>query len=408
MININNKPWEEISIGDIEILLSSADDETFFFEFKSDKVQNTKFIEEVSAFSNTYGGYVLLGIDDKKNIEGCTNWNEEKIHNTIHDSITPVPIFDVKKILSDKGTIYVVKIEEGIIPPYITSKGKIYERLSSGSYVIKDASKISQIYNKRENQLNRIKEKIELKPIDFGNASSNNIHGYIDFGFSLTTSSETTFQKNFFELDLSNVATYLGSNGSGYTISRLGDLLLFSVGTASAKDNNHKNIPIAAGLNNFIEILYDGSVRARILLYSRNGSEEVSVPLIIFSLSKFREIYKMLLGDESFSKKFICAHKYEKLTLLKQCKPVFDFLDDSITLEQFDQYQQSNNLKYGGNIIINSNRIPKNDYRIIDKRSILRFVDNYDNGSIMDSLFSSALSLLGFIDKFPKPESLEK
>ena len=90
-----------------------------------------------------------------------------------------------------------------------------------------------------------------------------------------------------------------------------GERVIFEAKTASA----YKNIPIVAGLNNFIEILYDGSVRARILLYSRNGSEEVSVPLIIFSLSKFRDIYKMLLGDESFSKKFICAHKYEKLTL---------------------------------------------------------------------------------------------
>lgn len=89
MLNINNKKWEEIQIEDVEKLLSETDDETFFFEFKSDKVSTSKVMKEISAFSNTYGGYVMLGINDDKTIGGCVNWNEEKIHSTIHDSITP-------------------------------------------------------------------------------------------------------------------------------------------------------------------------------------------------------------------------------------------------------------------------------------------------------------------------------
>ena len=48
-----------------------------------------------------------------------------KIHITIHDSITPIPNFDVKKFTSKGKHIFVIKIEEGATPPYITNRGDI-------------------------------------------------------------------------------------------------------------------------------------------------------------------------------------------------------------------------------------------------------------------------------------------
>ena len=100
MIGINNKNWDELQFSDIEELLAEID-ENFFFEFKSDDVNPQKLIKEISAFANTYGGYILLGVDDDKTISGCDSWNEQRIHTTIHDSITPTPIFDVKKFIYD-------------------------------------------------------------------------------------------------------------------------------------------------------------------------------------------------------------------------------------------------------------------------------------------------------------------
>lgn len=116
-------------------------------------------MEEISAFSNTFGGYIFLGVSNNKQIEGCVEWNEQRIHAAIHDSITPTPSFDVKKFTVDTNVVYVIKIDEGSEPPYITSSGKIYERLSSGSFAIKDSSKLSQIYNKREQLLAKMEKK---------------------------------------------------------------------------------------------------------------------------------------------------------------------------------------------------------------------------------------------------------
>ena len=96
MIDINNTPWHKLTGDDIKALLGETDGETFFFEFKKDDVRSEKIYKEISAFANTFGGYILIGIADDKSVVGCTNWTEQKVHNVIYNGITPLPDFDVK------------------------------------------------------------------------------------------------------------------------------------------------------------------------------------------------------------------------------------------------------------------------------------------------------------------------
>ena len=80
MLNINNKPWEKLRFKDIQALLSGDDDETVFFEYKNDQTSTRDVAEEVCAFANTYGGYLLLGVENSKTITGCQQWTEQRIH----------------------------------------------------------------------------------------------------------------------------------------------------------------------------------------------------------------------------------------------------------------------------------------------------------------------------------------
>ena len=159
MIRINGKEWTELTGKDIEDFLSSPEtEESFFFEFKDDRVSPEKLAKEISAFSNTYGGYVFLGVTDDKTIEGCTAWNEQRIQTTIHDAITPTPAFDIKKLICGENTIYLIRIDEGSEPPYITSKGQIVERLSSGSCVVNNSAQLAQMFSKHERQLEKMEK----------------------------------------------------------------------------------------------------------------------------------------------------------------------------------------------------------------------------------------------------------
>lgn len=108
MININNKDWNHLCADDVCSFLLGGGEENFFFEFKADQEKNSKLIKEISAFANTYSGYLFLGVNDDKTIGGCLEWTEQRIHATIHDSISPTPIFDVKKFEIDGKTIYII------------------------------------------------------------------------------------------------------------------------------------------------------------------------------------------------------------------------------------------------------------------------------------------------------------
>lgn len=397
MININNKSWNNLRFSDIRKLLSNADDETFFFEFKSDDVSTQKLIEEISAFANTYGGYILIGISDDKTIQGCHKWTENRIHNTIHDSISPIPIFDVKKFKPKEGTILVIKVEEGDMPPYITSRGKIYERVSSGSYPIKESSKITQLYQKQQNQMNQIKQKIELAPIAIDKTTPENMVGYLDIGFSISTMEPTYLAENFYTFDFTKISEYLKSKVE-YSIARLGDSYVVSIGGAKAEANNGQKQLLSAGINNFIEVQYDGSVRCRIILHHESNTEDKSVDIstLLIIRSIFQEVYSMFMG-ENFDKIFINSQKYEQLTVIKQFHPFY-----KIEHERFNEFHRTQKIKYGYAEIISGNRIPKSNYLLIDKRSIIEIHDNYSLKTLLDELFKTYFIHLGYIDEIPK------
>lgn len=178
-------------------------------------------------------------------------WNEQRIHSTIHDAITPTPSFDVKKFTFDTRIVYVVKIDEGSEPPYITSGGKIYERLSSGSFTIKDSSKLSQIYNKREQLLEKMERKISIPPVC---ENANNIHGYIDTGFSLVASDVQIAVDTFNRADLKTIATEMADTMPSFSLSYVGNSIIYTPGGLSTR-NGH----LPAHTNNFLEVMADGS-----------------------------------------------------------------------------------------------------------------------------------------------------
>ena len=67
MININNTDWDKLQKEDIEQAIRDGE-ESFFFEFKDDRVDTKKIVQEISALANTYGGYIFIGVSDNKEI----------------------------------------------------------------------------------------------------------------------------------------------------------------------------------------------------------------------------------------------------------------------------------------------------------------------------------------------------
>lgn len=398
MILINNKELSKLKFSDVEVFLDNTDlDESFFVEFKNDKVTTKGLAKEICAFSNTFGGYIFLGVEDDKNITGCTEWTEEKINNVIRDLINPNPSFDIKKLIKNGQKIYVIRIDEGVNPPYITNSGIIFERISSSSNPVSDSATINRILEKRKDNIKKIENKIYIEPIK---ENINNLCGYLDFGFSVLSRDISKITKKLLNADFEKVSNILKETKLPYSISKVGYSICITIGAPKC-GNDHFDILVPAGLNHFMEILPDGSVRGRIVFTAPTdgvNSNVIASGVVSMMYIFFKEVYASIFKD-NFCSNFIEARAYEKLTVLKMFKPKILSNTDDEFYEKFEQFDIQHNNKYGSNIIINSNRIPMNDFYVIDKKALQERKIKYNDENLFNELFGTAYYLLGYVDK---------
>ena len=399
MININNKIWDKLRLKDIEKYLDTIDDdETFFIEFKEENIRNTQLTKEISAFANSFGGYILLGVNDSKKIVGCSNiWTELKINTIICNGISPTPHFDIKKFnLKNSKKLYIIKVEEGTNPPYITNDGYIYHRVSSSSDRVKDANTLNNLYLRNQNNIKKIEDKIYIPEIS--GTIPNNLCGYIDFGFSLTSKNIEKTKEKVRKADIEKISEKLKDYKQKYSISKVGYSLSITIGEPIMKMGDNPIIT-TGGLSNFMEILPDGSFRCRIIICSETDSSIAYISLITMIHSLFKEIYAIVFGN-NFVSNFIEAKKYEKLTVLKLFQPKIAVTGESKYVEKFNKLFNDHIIKYGNNIIANNNRIPLNGFINIDKSLFDLNKVKFNNDNLYGQLFYTSYFLLGYIDDF--------
>ena len=398
MILINNKEFSKLKYSDVQTFLNNTDlDEGYFVEFKNDDTTTTKLAKEICAFSNTFGGYIFLGVEDDKTITGCTKWTEEKINNVFRDRISPNPSFDIKRLSKNGQKIYIIRIDEGVNPPYITNTGFIYERISSSSNPINNSATINRIMEKRKDNIKKIENKIYIEPIK---ENINNLCGYLDFGFSVLSRDVTKITEKLLNADFEKVSNILKETNSPYSISKVGYSICITIGAPTFR-NNHIDMMVPAGLDHFMEILPDGSVRGRIIFTAPDddvNSNVIASGVVSMMYSFFKDVYASIF-DNTYCTNFIEARKYEKLTVLKLFKPkVINNSKDEL-YEKFEQFDRQHNYKYGSNVIINSSRIPMNDFYVIDKKALQERRIKYNYKNLCDQLFGTSYYLLGYIDK---------
>lgn len=393
MININGKEWEKLTADDIEQFLRDPDlDETFFFEFKENDVNSNGLAKEISALSNTYGGYIFIGVSDDKQIEGTSDWNEQRLHSVIHDCVSPVPIFDIKRFTIHAKNLLVIRIEEGTEPPYVTNRGLIYERVSSGSFPIKDSNKLTQLFYQKERNEQKILDAISIPdPVP----NINNIYGYIDVGFALSVKSKELLIDKMFSHSIEELCNeVLGDTYfKGCSLNFVGNTILYTMNGLSYANNPDMALP--AHLNNFLEIMPDGSAKMRYLLHNNNPDDHMVNTWLQFGMMiQYEKLYMGIFG-EGLKEQFISAKQYSQLTVLKQFSPIFH-VDDNLL---GDPHWKEENKKYmaaiekhrkiaGDDVVITNERYPRFGLKTIDRKWIEKNWDPYSLESLVSALFS--------------------
>ena len=294
------------------------------------------------------------------------------------------------------NTLYIIKVEEGLNPPYITNDGYIYHRVSSSSDRVKDANTLNNLYLRNQNNIKKIEDKIYIQEIS--GTIPNNLCGYVDFGFSLISKNIEKTKEKIRKANIEKITEKLKDYKQKYSISKVGYSLSITIGEPIMKMGDNP-ILTTGGLTNFMEILPDGSFRCRIIICSENDSSIANISLITMIHSLFKEIYEVVFGN-NFVSNFIQAKKYEKLTVLKLFQPKIVVTGESKYVERFNKLFNDHIIKYGNNIISTNNRIPLNGFVNIDKSLFDLNKVKFNNDNLYGQLFYTSYFLLGYIDDF--------
>jgi len=115
----------------LELLITQNESKTL--EFKENTKSLTSIVKTVIAFANTAGGTIVIGIKDKeKQIMGVEKplFEEEKLSNTIADSISPLIIPDIQILNIRNKELLAIQVPHMVGPFYLKSAGLEY-----GTYV---------------------------------------------------------------------------------------------------------------------------------------------------------------------------------------------------------------------------------------------------------------------------------
>lgn len=127
--------------------------ENLSVEFK-EELNNDEFLESVSSFSNTKGGRIILGVDDRRNILGIyDNFDnlQKSIHGMVNGRIEPHILVDIEKLEIQNKPIVVVTVNEGNDKPYLVKGKSAYTRVGEHD-ISMSRLELDKIYSTRQGQ----------------------------------------------------------------------------------------------------------------------------------------------------------------------------------------------------------------------------------------------------------------
>jgi len=113
-------------------MIEQGENQHIEFKKELNNNENEEFAETAVAFSNGKGGAILIGVDDKSKIVGCSQEKiEERVINILRSRCDPFIEPDIKLIRIDERPITVVRINEGKDKPYVLRDKGVYVRSGS-------------------------------------------------------------------------------------------------------------------------------------------------------------------------------------------------------------------------------------------------------------------------------------
>lgn len=119
-----------------ELLAIIAKGEDSSHKFMAGLINEKSLAEEIIAFCNTKGGYIILGVNDDGSIAGLTDVDVQELHSRISNAACSNIIPSIKPVIQNislpAGMVILVAVAEGLNKPYMDDSRNIWVKNGAG------------------------------------------------------------------------------------------------------------------------------------------------------------------------------------------------------------------------------------------------------------------------------------
>lgn len=159
--------------------------EGWYVEYKSQMVKASALAKSLSAFANTYGGWLFIGVQEKsgdntvadefpgipkEDVDGTL----QSLRHSAADHLNPTPFFETTVLrgpcnengLAEGKAIIAVEIPQSHTAPHVHKDGRIYRRVAAGSEPKPETDRfvLDQLWRRADPIRERTREWIERDP----------------------------------------------------------------------------------------------------------------------------------------------------------------------------------------------------------------------------------------------------
>ena len=366
-----DKPINSLLVSDLATLKSIR--EGWYIEYKSQWVSARSVAKSLSAFANTYGGWLFFGIEENQkedptagSFPGISD-NElqlisQRLRQSVAEYLTPIPYYETICLhgpcdaigLRDGVSVIVIEVPQSNTAPHIHKDGRIYRRAADSAEPKPETDRflLDQLWQRADTVRDEVREWIQQDP-EFSKAEAE--VPYLRLLLSVDPwrqrvpyldATLNTVRKILASLESNNITVafdtvYPSSNGFiarqnadndpwNYTLTwRIRrdlscDLLVpLPLYSTSSLDELIVHLDGYENADLFIDVLREkGHISSKIV------DMNVLMNVLIAAVAKYRRLLRLTNGETSF---------YYKSRLLNVWRAV-PFIDLRTVLEEFRQY----------------------------------------------------------------------
>ena len=178
-----DKDIDDLKSEDLSVLKSVS--EGWYVEYKRELISTKAMAKALSAFANTYGGWLFVGIDEAKNGEPVAGdfvgipQNSvddllQKLRQSASSLLNPIPYFRTKVIpgpcptinLDPDSSIVIVQVPCSLKTPHVHKDGRIYRRVADSSEPKPETDRfvLDQLWRRGSNVQKSVKKWVKRDP----------------------------------------------------------------------------------------------------------------------------------------------------------------------------------------------------------------------------------------------------